>query len=89
MRWFPGTRILTWVDDTWLSHEGYQAPRSAGWPAEPAATEQVEVQMGNAVAGVRADVQHEARAAFGKAVGSRDLPGDVEHLREQLPRGRQ
>ena len=27
MRWFPGTRILTWVDDTWLSREGYQALR--------------------------------------------------------------
>ena len=101
MRWFPGTRILTWVDDTWLSQEGYQAPHcrrvasplpafagplavlarparrtvpaplrggSAGRPTEPPATEHVQVQVGDAVARVRADVQHETRAAFGKAV---------------------
>ncbi len=54
---------------------------SAWWPAEPAATEHVEVQMGDAVAGVRAYVQHQARATFGKAVGSRNPPGDVEYLR--------
>ena len=61
MRWLPGTRILTWVDDTGARSRGYQrsvaaAARSGGrdcariTPAasQAAPAEDVQVEMGHA-----------------------------------------
>jgi len=41
--------------------------------------------MGDAVARVRADVEHEARTALCQAVPGGDATGDVEHLDEEIP----
>ena len=42
------------------------------------------MQVGDAVARVRPDVHHEARAALGQAGGLGDAAGDLEHLDEDL-----
>jgi len=42
------------------------------------------VEVGDAIARVRADVQHKARAALSQAFGRSNSSGGLEHLHEDI-----
>jgi hypothetical protein len=45
----------------------------------------MQVEVGDAVARVRPDIEHEARATLRKTLGGSDAAGDIEHLDDHGP----
>ena len=84
MRWFPGTRILTWVTTLALAEATSrpQPPRAVSRCPTAATRRQaghrdVEMEMGDGVGGVLAHVEHEPVAALGDALGLRPPVGPL------------
>ena len=85
MRWLPGTRILTWVEDT-VDQAAYRASSVPLSPAaSPCAARRARAGEGaGPSSGVVAHVEHQPVAPLGEALGAGDPLGGGEHLGQDV-----